>query len=107
MTTNDITINFKEWESLINELSEKEIALYKWREIYQIKSEEIIKNTDFKEIYGKNNEGIRKQHVKHELIDWHDTIKDLEYSISYLERRIGYLHELVKYQTSLLGVKGE
>ena len=91
-----------EWEELIEELSKKEIALNQWKQIYEIKSEEIIAETDFKELYGKNNESIRKQHVKHELIDWYDTIKDLEYSISYLIRRITFLHSLVDYKTVCL-----
>ena len=90
-----------EWEDLIQELSQKEVALFQWRECYQIKSEEIIAETDFKELYGKNNEGIRKQHVRNELPDWYDTIKELEFSISYLERRISFLRGLVAYRTVL------
>ena len=100
--TKPVTEILNEWEDLINELSQKEIALYQWREIYNIKSEEIIAETDFKELYGKNNESIRKQHVKHELIEWHDTIKDLEFSINYLIRRITFLHSLVDYKTVCL-----
>lgn len=100
MTENSIGNNFSdlliEWEDLINELSQKEVALFQWKECYNIKSEEIIKETDFKELYGKNNEGIRKQHVRNELTDWYDTIKDLEFSIAYIERRISYLRELIR-----------
>ena len=32
----------REWQSLIKELSEKEIALIEWKELYTIKAEEII-----------------------------------------------------------------
>ena len=85
-----------EWEDLIHELSDKEIALFQWKECYNIKSEEIIKETDFKELYGKNNEGIRKQHVRNELTDWYDTIKELEFSINYIERRLMFLKELIR-----------
>ena len=85
-----------EWEDLINELSQKEVALFQWKEVYNVKSEEIIAETDFKELYGKNNDAIRKQHVRNELTDWYDTIKDLEFSISYIERRLSFLKELIR-----------
>ena len=94
--TRTITDLVNEWEDSINELCQKEIALNQWKEVYNVKSEEIIAETDFKELYGKNNADIRKQHVRNELTDWYDTIKDLEFSITYLERRIFFLRELVK-----------
>ena len=94
-----------EWENLIEELSMKEIALYKWKECYQIKSDEIIAHTDFKELYGANNQKVRDNHVRNELIDWYDTIKDLEFSIDYISRRISFLRELVKCERTLLEVK--
>ena len=99
--------NCIEWSNIITELSEKEVALYKWKEIYNVKSEEIIKNTDFKALYGKNNEKVRKDHVKQELIDWDKTITDLEFSIDYLKRRISFLRQLVNTKTSLIGVKSD
>ena len=97
--------NCIEWSNLINELSEKEIALYKWKEIYNVKSEEIISNTDFKALYGKNNEKVRKEHVKQELVDWDKNIHELEFSIDYLKRRLSFLKQLVNTKTALLGVK--
>ena len=86
----------REWEELVNELSEKEVALFKWKEVYEIRAMEIENNTDFKELYGKNNEKVRREHIKNELADWHYIIKDLEFSISYISRRISFLRELVK-----------
>ena len=44
-----------EWEDLIDELSEKEIALYQWKHVYNVKAEGIIQNVDFKKVYGANN----------------------------------------------------
>ena len=85
-----------EWEDLINELSNKEIALFQWRECYNIKADEIIATTDFKGIYGANNAKIRDSHVKNELTSWHDTIKELEFSINYIERRLMFLRELIR-----------
>lgn len=97
----------KEWEALIYELSENEIALFKWKEVYAIKSLEIEAHTDFKELYGKNNAEIRKEHIKNELSEWYYNIKDLEFSINYIERRISFLRELVKCKRTLLEVKGK
>ena len=99
--------NLNEWETLINELSEKEIALYEWKTIYNAKATEIEKTTDFKSIYGKNNAEVRKQHIRNELTDWYDTIKDLEFSISYITNRITYLKELIRTQRTLMEVKND
>ena len=101
----DISRDLLEWSKLVTELSNKEIALYKWKECYQIKSEEIIANTDFKALYGKNNEKVRKEHVKSELSDWYDTIKALEFSIDWISRRIVYLKELIRTKRVLMEVK--
>ena len=101
----DISKDLPEWSKLVTELSNKEIALYKWKECYQIKSDEIIAETDFKALYGKNNEKVRKEHVKQELSEWYDTIHDLEFSISYIMRRISYLKELVRFKRTLMEVK--
>lgn len=46
----------REWDELIHELSDKEVALFKWKEIYEVKANEIIEHTDFKELYGANNQ---------------------------------------------------
>ncbi len=100
--TNDY---LREWEELVNELSEKEIALFKWKEVYEIRAMEIENNTDFKELYGKNNEKVRREHIKNELADWHYIIKDLEFSIAWITRRISFLRELVKCKRTLLDVK--
>ena len=96
-----------EWERLINELSEKEVALYEWKEIYQIKSLEIENTVDFKSIYGKNNADVRKQHIKMELGEWDKTIHELETSINWISRRISFLRELIRVKRTLLEVKGD
>ena len=44
------------WEELINELTDKEIALYQWKQVYDVKANEIIEHTNFKELYGANNQ---------------------------------------------------
>lgn len=100
--TNDY---LRQWDELIEELSEKEIALFQWKQVYEIKANEIIEHTDFKELYGANNQKVRDNHVRNELSDWYDTIKELEFSIAYIERRISFLRELVKCKRVLLDVK--
>ena len=102
---NGLLENLSEWSRLVTELSEKEVALYKWKECYQVKSDEIMASVDFKKEYGANNQKIRDSHVKKELQTWHDTIKDLEFSINYLGRRIVYLKELIKTKRVLLEIK--
>ena len=100
--TNDY---LRQWDELIEELSQKEIALFQWKQVYEIKANEIIEHTDFKELYGANNQKVRDNHVRNELSDWYDTIKELEFSIAYIERRISFLRELVKCKRVLLQAK--
>ena len=97
--------DLKEWKLLVDELSEKEIALYHWREVYNVKADEIIAETDFKALYGANNQKVRDNHVKQELSDWYDNIKSLEFSIEWIGRRISYLRHLVEWKTRLMEVK--
>ena len=67
----DLTIGelLKEWEDLIEELTEKEIELIHLKEYYESESHRIETTVDFKELYGKNNADIRKHHIKTELAD--------------------------------------
>lgn len=78
------------WDKAIIELSEKEIKYDKLKEKYLKDSDRIIRTTDFKEIYGKNNADVRKAHINEVLFDLNEEIKDLKYSINYLKRRIDW-----------------
>lgn len=97
--------NCIEWGNLITELSYKEVKLWECKEKYELQSEKIIEETDFKELYGKNNEKLRKEHVKNILYKQHVEIKKLEFSIDYIKRRISYLKKLVPVKTALLEVR--
>lgn len=101
----EISVNLSEWSELIIELSSKEIKYYHLKEKYNELSEEIIASTDFKEVYGKNNESVRKNHVKNELLDMVNELKELEFSIDYFKRRISFLKQLIHTKTVLLEVK--
>ena len=77
------------------------------KEQYAAKEFEIVymSDVDFKALYGKNNEKVRKEHVKTELSEWYAIIKDLEFSIDWINRRISYLKELVRFKRTLMEVK--
>ena len=109
--------NCVEWSNLITELSYKEIKLYKKKEVYQIKSDKLLadakKHLDetgediIKSAYGGNNDKTRKQFVKDSLVKEDKEIKDLDFSIKYISRRMSYLKKLVAAKTALNEVKNE
>lgn len=101
-----------EWESLINELSNKEEALIKWKQVYEIKSDSLIEEAKktktetgkdiIKDTYGGNNDKTRKKYVKDQLKDWDNTIQGLELSIDWIGRRISFLRTLIQYKTKTM-----
>ena len=101
----DITDYLTEWENLISELSNKEVMLYHRKTAYQVRSDEIIAETNFKELYGANNQKVRDNHVKTVLAKDYEMIKALEFSISWIVNRISFLRELVKTKRALMEVK--
>jgi len=101
----DITDYLSEWENLIEELSNKEVLLYKKKEAYQVMSDKIIAETDFKALYGKNNAEVRKTHVKNELMTDYETIKALEFSVDWIGRRISFLRELIHVKRTIMESK--
>ena len=101
----NVTGDLMEWKNLIEELSRKEVLLYKKKEAYQVMSDKIISETNFKEIYGKNNAEVRKTHVKSKLAGEFDEIKELEFSVNHMGRRISYLKELIRTKRVLMEVK--
>ena len=105
MYNNDINDDLYEYSSLINKLDNAERILFQKKEEYQKKSDDIIEHTDFKELYGKNNVEVRKNHVKGKLAVEFDEIKELEFSVNHMGRRIGYLKELIRTKRVLMEVK--
>lgn len=93
----DIKKQLNEWEELIETLSEKEKTHCEMKNELEDKKNEIIMNTDFKDLYGKNNEDVRKMHIKNILGKEEKEIKDLEFEISYIKRRIGFLKGFVRF----------
>ena len=94
-----------EWEDLVEDLTEKEIEYYYCKERYQSKADVIIAETDFKALYGANNQKVRDNHVKNELRKDYLHLKNLEFSIDWLNRRISFLRELVRTKRTIMEVK--
>jgi len=94
--------NLVEWSNLITELSYKEIELLKLKDIILDKEQWITENTDFKEIYGRNNVEVRKLHFSKHMKGEYDNRRKLELSIDYLKRRISYLKGLVTVKTAIM-----
>lgn len=94
-----------EWEDLLEDLTEKEIEYYYCKERYQNKADVIIAETDFKALYGANNQKVRDNHVKNELSKDHLHLKNLEFSIDWLSRRISFLRELIRTKRTIMEVK--
>lgn len=86
----------QEWEDLVNELSHKEVELVNVREEHNRKEFEILTTFDFKKVYGKDNEKIRKAHVHNELFDLDKSISDLELSINWIKGYVPLLRECIK-----------
>ena len=103
----DLTIGelLKEWEDLIEELTEKEIELIHLKKHYETESHRIETTVDFKEIYGKNNADIRKHHIKTELADVVDQMTLLKLSIDWINRRISFVRELLQVKRVMMEVK--
>ena len=105
MILKDNGLLWRKWSKLVTELSEKEVALYKWKEVYNVKSDEIIAETDFKALYGANNQKVRDNHVKNELSDLYSELKDLEFSIEWIQRYLPFLREVIRTKRTIMESK--
>lgn len=85
-----------EWERMVREENYKQYELYSLKEKYLMAEQKIINETDFKEIYGKNNEKIRNAHVKSKLSHLVMKMKYLEWSIDFINGYIPLLREIIR-----------
>jgi len=85
-----------EWEDLVFELSDKEVELLKLKEYIQSESFHIETTFDFKEAYGKNNADVRKQHIRMELDEVFNKVRDLELGINWIKQYIPLLREVIR-----------
>ena len=85
-----------EYEDMVLELSQKEVELYNLKEAYLLAERKIVEETDFKSLYGANNQKVRDTHVKAELADMYSQRKDLEFSIDFIRNYIPLLREVIR-----------
>ena len=105
LTTTTIAWDLWEWSSLVTELSEKESILLILKTDYNEKEVKVLSEFDFKKEYGKDNEKIRKGHIRKLYGDLLEDIEDLELSIKYLNHRINYLKSLIRVKSVIMEVK--
>lgn len=97
---------YNEWERSIDEITIKETRRMVLKETYQQLEQKIIDETDFKALYGKNNETVRKNHVRAELKEELDELNDLKLRIDYLKRRIDFIKSLMRINSALISDNG-
>lgn len=96
-----VAVLLDKWEELVIELDYKVRRLYECKEEYLVKERKIIENTDFKEIYGANNQKVRDQHVKGELSKLVDLMKDLEFRIEFIKGYVSLLREVIRAKQNI------
>ena len=84
------------YEDLVLELSDKEIELYLLKEQYLQRESEIVQTTDFKSLYGANNQKIRDQHVKETLSDMVEKKVELQFTIDFIRMYLPLLREVLR-----------
>ena len=85
-----------EWENLVHELSDKERDLHNLKEEYLHREQEIVATTDFKEIYGANNQKVRDRHVKETLSEMVEAKTNLQFSIDFIRNYIPLIKEVIR-----------
>ena len=89
-----------EYEDLVVELSDKQMELYQLKEAYLIAERQIVETTDFKSIYGANNQKVRDNHVKAELSDMVEQRASLQFGIDFIQSYIPLLRECIRAKQS-------
>lgn len=105
----DLHVDFKEWDSLIEEVNKNVRRLSEIKEIYQSESDRLLEEArevkiDFKALYGGNNATTRKQWVDEQLSDLLDEKKELEFKIAENNRKVSFLKKLIDMKIQLLRI---
>ena len=104
---NEIIGLLKDWDLLITRISYMEIKLYNLKDELFNKEQDIIDNTDFKELYGKNNSDVRRKHLKEELKELYDEVFTLELKVNECKRRLSFMKENIRVKRELLVISYE
>jgi len=90
-------MSLKELFDMNKELDLREEEYLKVRREYDKREFEIITTFDFKAEYGKDNEKIRKGHIRTELKELQDKKDSLSLEIESLKRWIRFLELKIEY----------
>ncbi len=93
-----IRTKFKLLETTIKIVKDTHTRYIEIRDKFEKAELEILCNTDFKEIYGANNEKIRKAHVKEELKELYDEKNRLKIELEYQRNLCDLYKELIKWE---------
>ena len=87
----------QKWDTLITKVSYMELRLYQLKlEVFN-QEQDIIENTDFKELYGKNNADVRKKHLREVLGEKYDYVKSMETKLDEDKRRLTFYAEKTRW----------
>ena len=90
------------WARLINELKDDEAKLLTLKKYYELRESHIINKTNFKKLYGANNDKVRKAHVKKELENTVEQKEQLELKIEDRKRKISFLKAATYAQIEIM-----
>lgn len=100
----DLHKDFELWNEYINNLASMEKTLVSLKQYRDKEKMRMINEVDFKKIYGKNNDDIRKYHTTEELSDTIDKINSLELEIADIKRKISCLKRLIDMKIQLIRI---
>lgn len=100
----DLHKDFELWNEYINNLASMEKTLVGLKQHRDKEEMRILNEVDFKELYGKNNETIRKNHIKEELSDTFDKITSIELEAADIKRKISCLKRLIDMKIQLIRI---
>lgn len=79
----------------VNKLRDLKEKYRKTKNEFESKEFHILIETDFKEIYGQNNDKIRKGHIKKELGELYEEKQKLKDEIDYQENLVEYYRGVI------------
>ena len=91
-----------EWEKLVDELHEDERKYLALKRYYDDRETSVLVSTDFKKIYGANNDKIRKHHIQKKLKNTINDKDNLKLKIDDCQRRIDFLKACVALKIELM-----
>ena len=95
-----------EWKKLLDTIYNDEEKLSKMDDDYKKQEMHILQTTNFEKLYnGRNNEKIRKAHVKKSLKALVDEKENLELKIEHNKRMVSFLKAAVYRKTELMRLK--